>query len=156
MAVPLTVSGVTYQYPVTDNQEWGTEATNWAIAMTDAMATAVQGGDLAPTILVTIQNGVSNISVTGLLFNSAITQSAKIEYYVYRTNDVTELAESGTIRIVFKDTLNEWSIDRTFQGDDTGLDFDITPSGQIQYTSTTIGATSYTGKMRYRALAVPV
>lgn len=37
MTTPLTINGVTYNYPETGNESWGTQATNWAEAVTNGM-----------------------------------------------------------------------------------------------------------------------
>jgi len=34
MAISLVVNGITYEYPQTSNEGWGTNATNWALAVT--------------------------------------------------------------------------------------------------------------------------
>lgn len=37
MSIPLDVNGVIYQYPVTLDEDWGSEATGWAEAITDGV-----------------------------------------------------------------------------------------------------------------------
>lgn len=34
MAIPLTINGITYQYPVNQDEGWGPDATKWAVAIT--------------------------------------------------------------------------------------------------------------------------
>lgn len=37
MSIPLTINGVTYDYPEVDDVDWGPEATDWAAAVTNGM-----------------------------------------------------------------------------------------------------------------------
>lgn len=37
MSLPLIINGVTYDYPTTDDTEWGPDATDWAAAVTSGM-----------------------------------------------------------------------------------------------------------------------
>lgn len=159
MSVNLTVNGVTYAYPTNNDELWGVQATNWAVAVTSALATATSQGDLSPTTLVTIQNNQPTpTNVTGLLFDKAIVRSAEIEYYVYRVRGATEVLESGTIRVGFKTDADTWYLNRTSSLiDEVGVHFDITTSGQVTYTSTDISTSgTYAGAMRYRARVLPV
>ena len=160
MSIPLTVQGVTFQYPVNSNELWGNEATNWAKAMTDAVQTLIVTGDLGALTLASIANNISvDANVSGLNVNVNNTRAFIVQYYVYRgrgspTN--TELAEVGTLRGIYKPNSAEWVLDNTYSGDGE-VDFSITLAGQVQYTSSEItGTGTYFGTMRYRLAALPV
>jgi hypothetical protein len=160
VSVSLTVQGVTYNLPENNDETWGVDTTNWMIAMTEALATVTITGDLAPPSgsAFAVQNNTSSATnITDLVFDSSETRAATIEYSVYRVKGSTELAEVGTLRIVYKTNASTWFIDRTYTGDDAGCVFTITSGGQVQYTSSNIAtAGAYSGIMKWRARSLPV
>jgi hypothetical protein len=156
MAVNLTVKGVTYRYPVTQDENWGKNASDWAIAVTDALGTASVEGDLPPpdAAQASIQNNqASPVNVTDLIFDSATVRSAVVHYYVYRKHGATEVMETGILNLKYVNS--DWTFSQESQGDDTGVSLDITSGGQVQYTSTNLAGSPYTGVMKYRAFALP-
>lgn len=159
MSVSLTVNGVSYDYPVENDQQWGSEATDWAIAVTDALASVTVPGDLPPpAVNVTIQNNQSVAqNVTDLVFDPGDVRAAEIEYWVYRLRDADERMESGTLRVRYKTNSGTWSLDQTYGGDETGTVFDITAGGQVTYTTDNMTGSggAYVGQMSYRAYALP-
>lgn len=56
MSVPLTVNGVTYQYPNIGNENWGQDATNWAVGITQLV------NSIDTLITNTISSGVFEIA----------------------------------------------------------------------------------------------
>ncbi len=156
MSVQLTVQGVTFDYPVPESQNWGEDATAWAVAVTEALSSTVVPGDIGPIVSVTIQNTGTTLNVTDLVIDSGINRAALVDYYIYRVRDATEVAEVGTMRLVYKTNAGTWELDRTFAGDaDTNLS--ITSGGQVQYNATVIaGAGTHVGNMRYRVRALPL
>lgn len=158
MPVPLTVSGVTYQYPTNNDTQWGLNATRWAVGVTQALSTVVVDGDLSPTALVQItNNNVSATNVAGLVFDKAVTRAAEVIYYIYRTRGVTEVVESGTLMLSYKTDLDVWYMSRTSHtDDDIGVELTVNSNGQIQYVSSDIATAGvYAGIMRYRARVIP-
>jgi hypothetical protein len=155
MPVALVVQGVTYQYPVTADESWSNEATDWSVAITSVINSLIVDGDLGPTVLVTIANNQSSAAnVTSLAFDSATIRSAQVQYYVYRTwNSGTEEAvENGILFVNYKDIAAVWDlvqIGNNVEG--SGVVFSITAGGQIQYTSDNkTPSTSYAGSCKYR------
>jgi hypothetical protein len=156
MAVTLNVQGVDYTYPVTNDNSWGSNATAWAVAITDAVAAAVTEGDIAPTTQVVIQNDGATHDVTDLVIDSSVTRAALVDYYIYRVKGSTEVAEVGTMRLVYKTNSISWEIDRTYTGDAFTL-LTVTTAGQVQYNATVLAVSgSYTGNMRFRVRALPI
>ncbi len=155
MAVELVIQGVTYPYPTQDGISWGLQATNAMIAVVDALAIAVQAGDIGSSTDVTILETASNQAVTNLVFDSGITQGATIDYYVYRTKGINSTAEYGTFRVMYNGQTGTWSMEQQKMLDDSNISFDINASGQILYTTTPIsGSGAYSGNMRYRARSI--
>jgi hypothetical protein len=156
MPVALVVQGVTYQYPIVSSEGWGTEATDWAVAINSVVNSIIVDGDLGPTVLVTIANNQSSAAnVTSLAFNSATIRSAQVQYFVYRTwNSGTEEAvENGILFLNYKDIAAVWDlvqIGNNVEG--SGVVFSITAGGQVQYISDNKSpSTGYAGSCKYRA-----
>lgn len=156
MSVILTIKGVTYRYPVSNDEQWGVDATDWAIAVTDALAGVAIPGDLPPPPALQAEinnNQVSAANVYELVLDSDITRAANIFYYIFRKHGSTEIMESGTITARYVN--NAWTFTQEYQGDDTGVTLSITSGGYFQYTSTELVGSPYTGVMKYRAYALP-
>lgn len=155
MSVQLVVGGVTYDYPTINDELWGGESTDWAIAVTSELSQVAVVGDIGPTTLVTITNGQTlAANVTGLVLNPADIRAGIVEYYVDRTWDSgsLEVAEVGHLYLLYKDQSATWTIAQV--GNDvgsTGVTFSITAGGQVQYVSDTVSpSTGYSGLMKYR------
>jgi len=160
MAVSLEVGGVTFQYPTVNSSTWGKEATDWAIAVTNALQNVVVPGDIGPTTLASIGNNITTpTNVTNMKVSIATVRAFIVTYYIYRgrgTPDNSEYTEVGTMRGVYKPTAGTWDLDNTYTGD-ADVEFSITQAGQIQYTSSNItGTGTYFGSLRFRLDAFPV
>lgn len=154
MPTELTISNQTYNYPVAgESPGWGEDATAWAEAVTDVLATVSGPGDIGVTSATIANNQSSASNVSGLLFDSAVVRGATINYTVYRTSTTiaTPKAEKGTIEVSYDGS--SWSLTREAT-EDTGVTLTITSGGQVQYTSTDVGATSYSGTMKFYAKAI--
>lgn len=155
MSVSLTIQGVTYTYPSNDSVDWGVEATNWAIGVTDALAIAVQQGDIGSSTQVIILETATNQNVTNLVFDSGITRGSTIDYFIVRTKGSNEYVEYGTLRVIYKTQTNTWIIEKQRMGDESNVSFDINSNGQVLYTSTPVAGTGvYSGVMRFRARSI--
>lgn len=152
----LTISGVPYNYP-TNLQEagWGEDATGWAQAVTDMLSALVANGDILPSTNA-IQNNITTLTnIDGMFFNSDIVRSARIDYSVYRVSDTTPsgVVESGMMLIALNDTApvgQKWSITQ-YKNGDSGVQFTLLDSGQVQYKSSDVGITNYTGNIKFTA-----
>jgi hypothetical protein len=153
--IPVTIKGIQYLIPSPSAEAWGEDTTNLLIAIVDSLNSAASAGDIADnTEVIILNNQTTPIAVTNLVFDSAVTKSASIDYYVYRVIDSTEYAEVGQLRVVYKDISNTWVLDRTHGGDDAGVLFDINSLGQVTYTSSNLGAGVYSGVTKYRARSI--
>lgn len=156
MPIALTVNGVTYQYPIAgEDPNWGNDASDWAQAITDVVNLFVGPGDILDTPGV-INNNISSLTdVNFLLFDSSTVRAANVDYTIYRTSTTNPsgFAETGTVFIVFDDSLNSWSFSQRAVGN-SGVTLSITNAGQFQYTSSDIGSAGYSGTIRFRAKAL--
>lgn len=101
----------------------------------------------------TIANNQSSASnITGLIFSPATYRSAKIEYSIYRQTDtaLTGVAQVGQLRLVYNSQQASWLLSDDYAGQSSGVEFSVTALGQVQYTSSDLGAgTNYVGSLKY-------
>lgn len=156
MPIPLTVNGVTYNYPVNgEDPTYGADATDWAAAVTAVINQFVGPGDILDTPS-NVANAISSpTNINFLLFDTSTVRAANVDYSIYRKTDSfpSGYAETGTIFIVFDDNLNSWELSQRSTGN-SGIAFSITSTGQFQYTSTDMTGTNYVGSLRFRAKAL--
>lgn len=151
MSRTLTIQNVPYTYPEAgETPGWGEAATDWAQAVTDAVNGIVGAGDILPTLATIANNQTIFTSVTGLIFNTTNVKAAHIEYMVFRSTNSTELDEIGSLSAIYNTSTTSWELGRRSTGD-AGIEFSITSGGQIQYKSSNIAGTSYSGRIRFRA-----
>jgi len=96
-------------------------------------------------------NQSSAQDITGLLFNPSTFRGAKIEYTVYRVTSTaaSAVAQIGEIKIVYNTQAGQWFLYDVYAGQNAGVEFSITATGQIQYTSSDIAGSSYVGTMKF-------
>jgi hypothetical protein len=104
-------------------------------------------GDIALTSFSTTNNQSSFANVTGLSFSNSVTRSAFVMYSI-TIDATTDLFEEGTLELLQKSS--SWSIVRQSIGDDTGIEFSITSSGQVQYKSSNISG-FVSGVIKFKA-----
>ncbi|MBW3544551.1 MAG: hypothetical protein KY428_02940, partial [Bacteroidetes bacterium] len=133
-----------------DSPDWGEQITDWAEAVTDALKNVQQPNDILTTQASIANNQTTAASITGFSFDTSEVLAVNAEYIVIRktVSPATNLVESGIIEGNFDGT--NWSITRKHIGD-AGIVFTITAGGQIQYTSSNISGTSYTGEVSFKA-----
>ena len=133
----------------TDNLSEG--ATN--LYYTDARANVV-AGDI-PNTSFTFANNASATNITGLAFNQASVLSFTAYVGIDRSRD--GFYEEYEINGINKGS--EFDISLESVGDDTGLEISITPSGQVQYTSSNLtsgGLLKFRAKVNLNAFTDPV
>lgn len=153
---PLVINNTTYNYPGTgEDPGWGDDATGWAEAVTGVLNTLLSSGDLLETTFNIANNISASTNVVGLSFDTATVRAAVIDYSIYRisSTNASGQSETGQLFIVYDNSAssgNQWLLSRETNGD-AGVNFDITDSGQFTYTSNDIGATGYSGVMKFKA-----
>jgi hypothetical protein len=156
MPIDLTVNNSVFAYPSPgDEPGWGEPATDWASEVSLVLSTLQNSNDILDTSAIIANNQtLPNISVTGLLFNSGTVRAAVVNYSIDIFTSGTELAEVGTLYLIYKNSGtigSKWSIGRISFGDDAGVTFTMTDAGQIQYTSSNVAGTGYIGTMNFSA-----
>lgn len=136
-----------------DNTEFG-----YLNGVTSAIQTQLNNrlvketGDFNHASFSLANNQSSFTNITGLAFANGQVRSAEVTYSI--TIDATsDLFERGTLHLIQKSS--DWSISRVSSGDDSLVLFDVTSSGQLQYTTPNYSGFS-TGSLHYRALTTNI
>ena len=133
MSKSLTVGNETFQYPEEGTKPgWGEEATCWAVAVTNKLATLSGVNDINCTCVVIANNQCSAANIgsgaSALSFPTASVRSFVVSYAVTRGTTV----ETGEMEGVFDGTT--WAFSNDITGC-AGMSFQITNAGQVQYFS---------------------
>lgn len=116
-----------------------------------ASASSIYNVDSQTTFTIN-NNETSATNITGLLFDPIATRSFYLDYSIYRqTDDIgSSVAQIGQLRGVYNTQSSTWFLSDDFSGQNSGVTFTIQPSGQLQYTSSDLGAgLNYIGTLTY-------
>ena len=159
MSIPLTVNGDIYNYPQNrESPSWGEDATDWASAVTDVLGSIVGTGDILQTSATIANNISSPTSIPSFNFDPILVRGAVCIASIYRVTTgggATELAETVHIYLTYKSTAGSWEIAVVGTGS-SGVTFSITNGGQVQYTSTNITGSAYSGTIKFKAQALSI
>lgn len=156
MPKTLVVNNQPYEYPTAgDEPGWGSQATGWASGVTDVLANLVGPDDILETAFNVANNQTTFADVTGLVFNAASVRAVDITYSIFRisSTNLSGFTEKGTIQLIYDNNVG-WDLNQGNLLGNANVIFDITPTGQVQYKSSDIGATSYIGVMKFEAKAL--
>jgi hypothetical protein len=96
---------------------------------------------------VTVEEDLTNLILDGSTYKGYV-----VSYQIYRSTDSNEVSQTGTLHFAYKPTAASWQFSEQFGGDNAGVTFSITAGGQVQYLSTDLAGTSYSGQIKYRIL----
>lgn len=152
MSKTITIGGNIIDFPTS------AESPNWAPALVD-FADAVEGAlsglagtyDVSPQIYTLISDVNTNVDLPKLSFPTSNVRGAFIRYAYHRNSNTTREVESGNLIIIYDDTAGSWQISRDSVGTATRLSFNITNTGQVQFSTTAIGGTFTAGTISYQA-----
>lgn len=152
----LTIKGNVYDYPSTGTPPgWGEGATDWAQAVTNVLSTLLAPGDILQSSFAIDNKTLSYTNINLLSFDGAVVRAANVSYAIYRTSstNLSGKVEQGTLFLTYDNAAasgSKWIISRQNSGE-SGVSFNCTDAGQVQYISTDIGATSYSGIIKFSA-----
>lgn len=152
MSKVLIVNNTPYLYPVAgDEPGWGANAVDWAEAVTNVLSDLSGPNDILETAFNIANNQITAVDITGLIFNASSVRAAEVSYSAFRlsSTNLSGHAESGKINLVYDNNLG-WILNQGNILGSAGITFSILNSGQLQYTSTDIGATNYVGTLKFR------
>lgn len=88
-----------------------------------------------------LNNQTSPVSIQGLNFTGST--SGRVSYEVRRVTDTQQKVALGELMLLYK--ASGWQISDSYFGDATGVSFSVTATGQIQYTSSNLTGSNYSG-----------
>lgn len=155
MSVTVTVGNETFEYPSNaQSPGWGAVATETIQKIAEVLNSLSGPDDILQTTFSIANNQVAFANVTGLGFDNTTVRSATVTYSAYRVTGSNELAESGTIQVVYKNNDDSWELSREFVGD-AGLIFSITDGGLFTYKSSSVSGSGYSGVLKFFASTTP-
>jgi hypothetical protein len=157
----IVVNNVPIAYPSPgDAPGWGESATTFAEEVATVLSNLNNTNDILETSFSVANNISVSTNVTGLSFNTGAVRAAEVSYSIIRSSSTrtSGVVESGTMNVVYDSAAssgNKWQLAvGPIAGPGAGVTFTITDAGQVQYKSTDIGSTSYSGEMRFRAKTI--
>lgn len=151
----LQVGTEIFNYPDPGTEPgWGADATGWATAVTELLSSLAGPGTINETQS-TIDNNISvDEQVAGLIFNSALTQSAIVIYRIHRDTDaISPMTEMGQLDILLDN--GTWKMTRTIlSGEPAGITLDVDPTGQIIYQSSNLAGANYNGFIKFKTIGI--
>jgi hypothetical protein len=125
----------------------GISVINGVGTITIASTVAPSTGDLPETSFTAADNQVAAANVTGFAFANATVRSFDSIVSIIRGTTYQQFKLNGIQKAA------SWEMSQETVGDNCGIVFSITATGQIQYTSTSTGST---GVVRFRAATTTV
>lgn len=161
MPVDITIGTTPISYPSAgDPPGWGAQATEAMEAVAEVLSSLSNANDILETTFTIANNQAVAANVSGLAFNTGAVRSAEISYSIIRSSSTTTTgkSEAGTMTAVYDSAAtagSKWQLAiGPVAGPGAGVTFTITDAGQVQYTSSDIGSTTYSGEMRFRAKTI--
>jgi hypothetical protein len=164
VAIPITIGNTIINFPdsATD-PNWAEPVIQFAQSVEEALASLVGPFDISPRLMninaydiVTDQpvtDGVVPLNFPTAVFPAQGVRGAIISYQVYRTSTASTVVENGELNIVYNPASSPaWEIQREFVGD-ANITFTIDGTGQVKFSTTTIGGVNHVGRLGYQAKA---
>lgn len=153
MAIELQIGNEIFQYPENgENPGWGEEATAWAEAVTEALANLIGPNDILLTSA-SLANNVSTLTdIPGFRFNLAEVQSFEADFYIERLFEFGTQSTTEAGKIFGRYDGSNLFVSVEANGD-SGITFDATAGGQVQYVSTEL-SNFQSATIRFRAKTI--
>lgn len=152
MSITLVVNNIPFEYPTEGTQSpWGQSATDWANEVTKVLNSLKGSADILETSAIIANNVTSFTDIPDFAFNSTTVRSFRVECNVYRSAGATVLTEAFTLTGL--NTGAGWVLEQDGVGN-SGITIDITGTGQVQYKSTNMTDTPYTGVIKFRGIGI--
>lgn len=157
MSVEIIIQNQVINFPSSsESPNWAPAIIQFAQAVEQALATVTGDYDIAPQIfnIDTANPGIA-IDITPLEFPNSQVRSVVITYAVVRTTTTDQVFEGGTLELLYdnsKPSGNKWDLANTHQGDAL-IEFFISDSGQVNFTTEAISGLNHTGFITFRAIS---
>ena len=122
----------------------------------DAIRILIENGGAIAPITDSIANNSSNVDLddggSPITADRTEVRSVKYDYYIHRKTDSNEVAQTGTLYIIYKPESATWDISWESNFDDAGVTFNLASvdadTQKIQYSSDDLTGTTYVGEIR--------
>lgn len=133
MSKILQIGNETFEYPETGDANWSEEATGWAEAVTDVLATVQGPQDILKTEAALVNGSSGNIA--GLVFDTGAIQQVIVKGYIKRVYTVVSGKPTEVESVVIEGAYNgsDFIIAPEYVGDDVGVSIDALSTGQFTY-----------------------
>jgi hypothetical protein len=88
-------------------------------------------------------------SVTNLVFDPIQVRSFIVDYSIYRQDSLKSKAQVGQLRGVYNTGTLTWFLSDDYAGENSGVEFVVSPSGQVRISTSNFNGTSYQGVLKY-------
>lgn len=165
MAISITIGNTVIDFPTSaSDPNWAPPVIEFALAVQDALAILVGPFDVPPTVMIIdpydvvtdqpITDTVNPLAFPVVAFPGNGPRGAFIRYTVFRTSTATTVTEIGQLSVVYNPaSVPTWEIQRDYVGD-AHITFTIDSTGQVKFSTTTIGGISHVGRITYVAQAL--
>jgi hypothetical protein len=150
----LTIGNEVFEFPIDgENSGWGSEVTDWAEAVTDALSVVQKPNDILLTTATIANNISSPTNIPGFSFSTAEVVAIECRYLINRTTTVPNAvySEVGYIEGYFDGS--DWGYSIRTTGESEVL-LSITPAGQIQYTSSNLSGATHVATITFEARVI--
>lgn len=154
MSKTVLVGTESFEIPLQgDNPEYGEQVSDFFEAVSDALNNLQSATDIPVTSSIIANNVTTPTAIPGFSFSTALVQAIDAEYLAFRstTSPNVKYAERGEIKGSYDGS--NWTIVVKKQGD-AGVLVDVSPSGQVTYTSSNIAGAGYTGQIKFRSKTI--
>lgn len=151
MSKIVTVGTEDFEIPEQgQNPDYAESLTDFFEAVGEALETVQQPNDILVTSASILNNQASFVDISGFIFDSSQVISINAEAIITRTtvSPANNLVENIIIQGSFNGT--SWSFSVESPSGNAGVEFNITNAGQLQYKSSNITGTSYSGEITFR------
>lgn len=160
----IIIKGTSIDFPSSGaSPNWAPAIIEAVEALSEAVNAVTATFDVPPQVQnIDANNSSNNVNITNLNFPATDVRAATIYYSVHRQTqnsgppDGQEVTEAGQLEISYnasRPITQKWELVRSGQSD-AMIDFNITDTGQIQFSTSPLTGITHTGIISYRAIAI--
>ena len=147
MSIEVTVNNIPFNIPTQgQSAPWGEPLDGFFFEIARVLNSLKGSGDNI------LNNVTTPTDVTDMKFDANLVRSFTIRGNLTRVYDSASVYEEFVITGLKK--ASTWALQQDGIGN-AGIDFTITPAGQLQYTSSNLSyVTTYSGLLKFRAISI--
>lgn len=150
----ITIAGTPFPLPESGTDpDWSSGVSNILRALAQTLSVSLGTYDVSPQVYSMVANVNTDVALPNLSFSTSAVRGASIRYAIYRNSTATTVVEYGDLKLVYNpagSNGNKWEVARTFVGN-ASITFTVDDTGQVAFSSTTIGGTGHVGQISYAA-----